>query len=76
METGLLHDYFGNFSHWMRLNPHEVRLKRRSENLEAQKNSNFLFGWRGSLVMIFGGVGAGGPDGDGGSGGRRCNGRE
>ena len=40
METGLLHDYFGNFStrvkdiilHEVRLNPHEVRLKQTSDN--------------------------------------------
>ena len=35
--------------------------------LRTWKNSNFFFGWRGPLVMIFGGVGAGGvgrePDG-------------
>ena len=43
----------------VRLNPSEVRLKR---TLETRKNSNFLFGWRGPLVMIFDkvGVGAGG----------------
>ena len=48
----------------MRLNPHKVSLKQTSENLKTQKNSNFPFGWRGPLVMIFGGVGvgAGGPD--------------
>ena len=46
------------------------------ENLENRKNSNFLFGWREPLVMIFGRVGAGGPDWGGGSGGRRGNGRE
>ena len=60
----------------MRLNPHKVRLKQTLENLETLKNSNFLFGWRGPLVMIFGGVGAGGSDWGGGSGGRRGNGRE
>ena len=41
----------------VRLNPHEVRLKQTSENSETRKNSNFLFGWSGPLVMIFGGVG-------------------
>ena len=47
-------------------------------NSETQSNSNFLFGWRGLLVNIFGRVrgrrdrwecglvGAGGPDGRGG----------
>ena len=50
--------------------------KQTLENLETWKNSNFLFGWRGPLVMIFGGVGAGGPDLGGGSGSRSCNGRE
>ena len=43
----------------VRLNPCEVRLKQPLENLETQKNSNFLSGWRGPLVMIFGGVGVG-----------------
>ena len=42
---------------------HEVRLKRTLENSETQKNSNFLFGWRGPLVLIFerveGGAGGG-----------------
>ena len=38
------------------------------ENLETQKNLNFLFGWRVPLVMIFGGLGAGGPDWGGGNG--------
>ena len=52
----------------MRLNPRKVRLKQTSENLETWKKSNFLFGWRGPLVMIFGEVGAGGPDWGGGSG--------
>ena len=51
MESGLLHDYFGNFSTrgeryyfcmegsmWdERLNPREVKLKWTSENLETQK---------------------------------------
>ena len=46
----------------MRLNPSKVRLKRTSENLETWKNSNFLLGSRGPLVMIFGGVGVGGSD--------------
>ena len=57
----------------VRLNPHEVRLKRTLENSETQKNSNFLSGWRGPLVMIFGGVGsgAGGLVGGGVSGARR-----
>ena len=36
-----------------------MRLKQTSENLEAQKNSNFFFGWRGPLVMIFDRVGMG-----------------
>ena len=36
----------------VRLNPCEVRLKRTSENSETWKNSNFLFGWRGPLVII------------------------
>ena len=44
----------------VRLNPCEVRMKRTSENSETQKNSNFLFGWRGPLVMIFDRVGGGG----------------
>ena len=43
----------------LRLNPHEVRLKETLKNLETRKNSNFLSGWRGPLVMIFGGVGVG-----------------
>ena len=43
----------------VRLNPCEVRLKQTSENSETQKNSNFLFGWRGPLVMIFDRVGGG-----------------
>ena len=60
----------------MRLNTCEVRLKRTLENLENQKNLNFLFGWKGPLVMILGGVGAGGPDWGRGSGSRRSNGRE
>ena len=67
----------------VRLNPGKVRLKRTSENSknsETQKNSNFLCGWRGPLVMMLGGVGAGGvvsgPDGGGVSGSRRGNGRE
>ena len=49
--------------------------------LGTRKNSNFFFGWRGPLVMIFGGVGAGGlagsqmagqwvPEGPDGRGGR------
>ena len=46
--------------HEVRLNPCEVRLKRTSENSETRKNSNFLFGWRGPLVMIFDRVGGGG----------------
>ena len=41
----------------VRLNPHEVKLKQTLENLETWKNSNFLSGWRGPLVMIFGGKG-------------------
>ena len=45
--------------HELKLNPCEVRLKQTSENLETWKNSNFLSGWRGPLVMIFGGVGVG-----------------
>ena len=49
----------------MRLNPCKVRLKQTSENLEKLK---FPFGWRGPLVMIFGGVWAGGPDWGRGSG--------
>ena len=59
----------------VRLDPHEVRLKR---TLETQKNSNFLSGWRGSLVMIFGGArgGAGEPVEGGVSWSRRSNGRE
>ena len=43
--------------HEVRLNPSKVRLKRTSENSETWKNSNFLSGWRGPLVMIFGGLG-------------------
>ena len=43
----------------VRLNPREVRLKQTSENSETWKNSNFLSGWRGPLVMIFGGTGVG-----------------
>ena len=50
-------------------------MKQTSENLETQKNSNFLFGWRGPLVMIFDGVGQEVHWGRG-SGGRRGNGRE
>ena len=46
----------------VRLNPGEVRLKCTLKNSETQKNSNFLFGWRGPLVMIFGGVGGWGQD--------------
>ena len=53
-----------------------MRLKQTSENLETRKNSNFLFGWMGPLLMILGGMGAGGPDQGRGSGGRRGNGRE
>ena len=45
--------------HKVRLNPSEMRLKQTLENPETWKNSNFLFGWRGSLVMIFGEVGVG-----------------
>ena len=48
------------------LNPHEVRLKQTSENSETQKNSNFLFGWRGVGGGAGGGwqaQGAGVPDG-------------
>ena len=68
METGLLRDFFGNFFphvvkdiilHEVRLNPRKMRLKQTSENLETWKNSNFLCGWRGPLVMIFGGWGVG-----------------
>ena len=40
----------------MRLNPCEIRLKQTWGNSEKLK---FLFGWRGPLVMIFGGVGGG-----------------
>ena len=43
--------------HEVRLNPREVRT---SENSETWKNSNFLFGWRGPLVVIFDRVGGGG----------------
>ena len=60
----------------VRLNPCKVRLKRTSENSENLKNSNFLSGWRGPLVMIFGQGGAGGPVGGGVSGSRRGNGRK
>ena len=38
------------------MNSHDLRLKQTSK---TQKNSNFLSGWRGPLVMIFGGVGVG-----------------
>ena len=36
--------------------------------LRTWKNSNFFFRWRGPLVMIFGGMGAGGSNGDEGRG--------
>ena len=36
--------------------------------LGNSENSNFLFGWRGPLEMIFDGVVAGGPDEGGGWG--------
>ena len=53
-----------------------MRLKQTSENLETQKKLKFFFGCRGPLVIMFGGMEAGGPDWDGGSGCRRGNGRE
>ena len=45
----------------VRLNLCKVRLKQTSENLETQKNSNFLFGWRGTFGddIWWGGVGWG-----------------
>ena len=45
-----------------------MRLKQTSEKSETQKNLNFLFGYRGPLVMIFDwmGVETGGLDLDGG----------
>ena len=73
MESALLQDYFGNFStrgeryyfcvRQVRFMQGEIEIN--IGKLRTQKNSNFFFGWRGPLVMIFRGVGAGGPDGVG-----------
>ena len=50
------------------IEPMQGEIEMNIGKLRTRKNSNFFFGWRGPLVMIFGGVGAGGPDG-GGAGG-------
>ena len=42
--------------------------------LGTRKNSNFFFGWRGPLVMIFGGLGQEGHRGGGRGVGREPNG--
>ena len=57
METGLLHDYFGNFFHTrlkillceVRLNPREVRLKQTLGNLENLEKPKFPFQVEGTF---------------------------
>ena len=52
METGSLHDYFGNFPHEVKLKPCEVRLKQALGNLKNLEKLKIAFGWRGSLLTI------------------------
>ena len=63
METGLLHNYFGNFlGHVVKDIITRSEIDTRwdwNEHLKTQKNQNFLFMWRGPLVMIFDRVGVG-----------------
>ena len=56
------------------IEPTQGEIETNIGKLGNSKNSNFLFGWRGPLVMIFGGVGAGGPDW-GGAGGAMAGSR-
>ena len=81
METGLLHDYFGNFSmqgenYYFCMEgsmqgetePMPGEIEMNIGKLRNLENSNFLFGWRGPLVMTFDGmevVGVRRPDGSG-----------
>ena len=44
-----------------KIEPTQGEIEMNIRKLGNTKNSNFLFGWRGPLVIIFGGVGAGGP---------------
>ena len=63
METGLLQDYFGNLSTRGEIEPTQGEIETNIRKLgKLEKNPNFLFRWRGPLVMIFDrvGVGAGG----------------
>ena len=48
---------------WDEIEPMQREIEMSIRKLRAWKNSNFFFGWRGPLVMIFGGVGAGGWQG-------------
>ena len=72
METGLLHNYyFGNFStrgeryYFTRgeIEPMRGEIETNIGNSETRKNSNFLLGWKGPLVMIFDRVEVGGGGG-------------
>ena len=73
MEWGLLRDFWGIFPCEVKdiiftgdeIEPTRGEIEKKIGKLG---NSNFLFGWKGPLVMIFGGVGAGGPDWGGGNG--------
>ena len=58
------------------IEPTQDEIEMNIRKLGNSEKLKFPFWVEGPLVMIFGGVGAGGPDWGGGSGGRRGNSRE